>query len=559
VGRRVRHVVDHQRPDGWYAPYPIDAAARAYDPWAILLANKALVQYHEATSDARVLEAVSRSLKALHAGLGRTPLFNWGRFRWFEGLVPAFYMYERTREPWLLELAHTLRRQGVDYEALFATEDVTLATPRRGLWKWTKHVVNTAMATKAAALSWRLTGREGDRAFARRMIELLDRHHGQVTGMFSGDECLAGRNPLQGTELCAVVEFLYSLETLFSVFGDPWYAQRLERVAWNALPATFAPDMWSHQYDQQVNQVQCTVNPEHQWTTNGPESNLYGLEPNFGCCTANMHQGWPKLAAHLWMKTGDEGLASVAWAPCRVRFTSHGTPVEVRVETDYPFRETVEVVVRPERSASFPLLLRVPEWAEGATVAIAGAAPQPARPGTLHRVAREWSGETRLSLRLPMKAAITTRYNEAVAVERGPLVYSLRIGEEWTRVNVDKPHREPPHGDFEVRPTTPWNYGLVLDAKRPEGGIAFEERPVGERPFSPEGTGVVARARGRKIAAWKLQNGWAGEVSRADAEWARPHAAESVGPLEAVELLPYGCTNIRITEFPRLEDEPEPG
>jgi hypothetical protein len=391
------------------------------------------------------------------------------------------------------------------------------------------------------------------------MIELLDRHHGQVTGMFSGDECLAGRNPLQGTELCAVVEFLYSLETLFSVFGDPWYAQRLERVAWNALPATFAPDMWSHQYDQQVNQVQCTVNPEHQWTTNGPESNLYGLEPNFGCCTANMHQGWPKLAAHLWMKTGDEGLASVAWAPCRVRFTSHGTPVEVRVETDYPFRETVEVVVRPERSASFPLLLRVPEWAEGATVAIAGAAPQPARPGTLHRVAREWSGETRLRLRLPMKAAITTRYNEAVAVERGPLVYSLRIGEEWTRVNVDKPHREPPHGDFEVRPTTPWNYGLVLDAKRPEGGIAFEERPVGERPFSPEGTGVVARARGRKIAAWKLQNGWAGEVSRADAEWARPHAAESVGPLEAVELLPYGCTNIRITEFPRLEDEPEPG
>jgi DUF1680 family protein len=559
VGRRVRHVVDHQRADGWYAPYPIDAAARAYDPWAILLANKALVQYHEATGDARVLEAVSRSLKALHAGLGRTPLFNWGRFRWFEGLVPAFYMYERTREPWLLELAHTLRRQGVDYEALFATEDVTLATPRRGLWKWTKHVVNTAMATKAAALSWRLTGREGDRAFARRMIELLDRHHGQVTGMFSGDECLAGRNPLQGTELCAVVEFLYSLETLFSVFGDPWYAQRLERVAWNALPATFAPDMWSHQYDQQVNQVQCTVNPEHQWTTNGPESNLYGLEPNFGCCTANMHQGWPKLAAHLWMKTGDEGLASVAWAPCRVRFTSHGTPVEVRVETDYPFRETVEVVVRPERPASFPLLLRVPEWAEGATVAIAGAAPQPARPGTLHRVAREWSGETRLRLRLPMKAAITTRYNEAVAVERGPLVYSLRIGEEWTRVNVDKPHREPPHGDFEVRPTTPWNYGLVLDAKRPEGGIAFEERPVGERPFSPEGTGVVARARGRKIAAWKLQNGWAGEVSRADAEWARPHAAESVGPLEAVELLPYGCTNIRITEFPRLEDEPEPG
>ena len=95
--------------------------------------------------------------------------------------------------------------------------------------------------------------------------------------------------------------------TLFSVFGDPSFADRLERVAYNALPATFAPDMWSHQYDQQVNQVQCTVNPEHLFTTNGPESNLFGLEPNFGCCTANMHQGWPKLAAHLWMKTRGRG------------------------------------------------------------------------------------------------------------------------------------------------------------------------------------------------------------------------------------------------------------
>ncbi len=260
-----------------------------------------------------------RSLRALAAGLDRTPLYEWGRFRWYEGLVSAFYVYERTREPWLLDLARKLRAQGVDFEALYRTDDITVPTPRRGLWKWTKHVVNTAMATKAAALSWRLDQRPADRAFATRMLEILDRHHGQVTGVFSGDECLAGRSPLQGTELCSVVELLYSLEHLFSVFGDPSFGDRLERVAFNALPATFAPDMWSHQYDQQVNQAQCTVNPDHLFTTNGPDSNIYGLEPNFGCCTANMHQGWPKLVAHLWMKTKDEGLVAAAWAPSRRR------------------------------------------------------------------------------------------------------------------------------------------------------------------------------------------------------------------------------------------------
>jgi uncharacterized protein len=555
LASRVEHVVAHQRPDGWFAPYPRDAGAKPYDLWAILLVNKALVQYHEATGDARVLEAVRMSLRALNDGLGRTPLFDWGRFRWFEGLVPAFYVHERTGEPWLLELARTLRAQGVDYEALYRTEDVTLPTPRRGLWKWTKHVVNTAMATKAAALSWRVDGKASDREFARRMIAVLDRHHGQVTGMFSGDECLAGASPLQGTELCAVVEFLYSLETLFSVFGDPWFAERLERVAWNALPATIAPDMWSHQYDQQVNQVQCTVNPDHLWTTNGPESNIFGLEPNYGCCTSNMHQGWPKLAAHLWMRTKDEGVVAAAYAPCRVSFASRGVPVTLTVATDYPFRETVEITVEPRKPAAFPVVLRVPSWAEGATLRVGGGVEQPLRPGSLHRVALEWSGATRLALRLPMRPKLSRRYNEAVAIERGPLVYSLAIGEEWTRINADKPQRELPHGDFELRPTTPWNYGLVVDPAGPETSLAFEERPLGERPFAPEGAGVVARARGRRIAAWKLANGWAGEVSRADPEWARPHSPDSVGPVEEVRLVPYGCARLRITEFPLVPAE----
>lgn len=554
LARHVDHVVTHQRADGWYGPYPEDAVAKRYDMWAILLANKALVQYHEATGDARVLEAVTRSLRALLAGLDRTPLFDWGRFRWYEGLVSAYYVYERTREPWLLELARKLRAQGVDFEALYATADVTVPTPRRGLWKWTKHVVNTAMATKAAALSWRLDRREGDRAFARRMIEILDRHHGQVTGMFSGDECLAGRNPLQGTELCSVVEFMYSLEQLCSVFGEPFFADRLERVAYNALPATLSPDLWSHQYDQQVNQVQCTANPEHLFTTNGPDSNLFGLEPNFGCCTANMHQGWPKLAAHLWMKTPDEGLAAIAYAPSVARFASRGVPVTVSLETDYPFRETLGIRVVAEAAARFPLLLRVPAWAEGASLRLGSGGELPLRAGTLHRVEREWRGETTLALRFPMRARTIAGHDGAVAVERGPLVYALALGEEWTRVNADKPGRELPHGDFEVRPTTPWNYGLVIDPAKPEAALRFEERPVGARPFSPEGAGIEARATGRRLPKWKLAHGWAGEHSREDPAWAHAPAPDEAGAREEIRLVPYGCTNIRITEFPRLDD-----
>lgn len=549
LSRHVNYIIDHQRADGWYGPYPEDAVKKRYDPWAILLANKVLAQYHDATGDRRALGAVMKSLRALDAGLDRTPLFDWGRYRWFEGLVPIFHAYERTGEAWLLDLARKLRRQGVDYEALYATDDLRVPTPRRGLWKWTKHVVNAGMAPKAAALAWRLDRRASDRAWARGMIDFLDRHHGQVTGMFAGDESLSGRNPLQGTELCAVVEFMYSLEHLFAVFGDPFFADRLERVAFNALPATISPDGWTHQYDQQVNQVQCTINPDHNWATNGPEANLFGLEPNYGCCTSNLHQGWPKLAAHLFMKTPDEGIVVAVWAPARAEFLSRGTRVVVSLDTDYPFRERAVLTVRPDRAARFPVVLRVPAWAEGATVSVGGGPAREMGAGQLFRIDREWSGSTDLTVVFPMRAKMTTRHNGAVSVERGPLVYALEIGEAWTRVNAGKPHREPPHADYEIRPTTPWNYALVVE-RGSIAGLTFEERPVGERPFSPEGAGMAATARARRMPDWKIVRGWAGEISPPDAASADPSRAVTTEPEQTVTLVPYGCTNIRIAEFP---------
>ena len=140
------------------------------------------------------------------------------------------------------------------------------------------------------------------------------RYHGMA--IFTGDEC-SRRDPSQGPS-CAPSD-ICSLEWLLSVLGDPAFGDRLERITFNALPATFSPDMWSHQYDQQVNQIECSVRRRN-WNTNDDDSNIFGLEPNYGCCTANLSQGWPKFAAHLWM-AADDGLAAIAYAPSEVATT----------------------------------------------------------------------------------------------------------------------------------------------------------------------------------------------------------------------------------------------
>ncbi|MGV3616217.1 MAG: beta-L-arabinofuranosidase domain-containing protein [Fimbriimonas sp.] len=533
--RRVAQILASQREDGWYAPHPEGDDAR-YDIWSFFLVNKVLVQYHEATGDAKVLDAVTRSLRAIHASLDAKPLFDWAMYRWYEGLIAVFYLYERAPEPWLLELGHKLHAQGFDYRAFFASEEIAMPTPRRGRWRFDRHVVNVAMSIKAYALLSRLTDDGRDRDEASIMLAVLDRYHGQITGMFTGDECVAGKNPLQGTELCAVVEALYSLGQVMAVTGDTAIADRWERIAYNALPATFSPDMWTHQYVQQVNQVQCTVNEEYLWSTNGADSNVYGLEPHFGCCTSNMHQGWPKFTANLWMRTGD-GIVALGFAPNEVRFDVNGANVAIETTTDYPFREDVRMKVTVDRPTRFLLRLRIPAWAAGATINVAGTESQ-GHAGGFFTVDREWNGIVEITLRFPMAVKTTRRYAESICIERGPLVYSLKIDEEWTRINEDKPGRELPHGDFEVRPTSPWNYGLPADAE-----VTFEERPIGDHPFSPDGVGVVARTQARRIPQWGLAHGWAAEFAPS------PKSSE---PLEEVTLIPYGCSNLRVTEFPAL-------
>src|SRR5262249_8290573 len=112
----------------------------------------------------------------------------------------------------------------------------------------------------------------------------------------------------------------------------------------------------------------CSRRGEHVYTSNNADANLYGLEPNFGCCTANFHQGWPKFASHLWMKTPDDGLAVVAYAPCVVEAKVQGKPVKLVGETGYRFRDWVTIKITVPEPMRFPLQLRPPAWIEGLTV-----------------------------------------------------------------------------------------------------------------------------------------------------------------------------------------------
>ena len=148
----------------------------------------------------------------------------------------------------------------------------------------------------------RITG-EDPEAFAQKAYAWLYENHGMACGHFTGDENLSTTSPIQGSELCSVNEAMFSFENLFQISGNPYWLDLVEKEAFNALPATVSPDMWTHQYVQMTNQVECARTPHRVFRTNNEEAHIFGLEPHYGCCTANMGQGFPKFALSSLYKT----------------------------------------------------------------------------------------------------------------------------------------------------------------------------------------------------------------------------------------------------------------
>ena len=522
--RYIDAIISFQNDDGWICPCKNHERAE-YDTWAVLLILKVLVLYADCSGDSRILHVVEKCLDNLDEHLNTSTLRNWGAARWFEGLIPIIWLYEKNHDEKLLALAKKLRIQGFNWKEIFKSGFLDTCT--KG-WEYYSHIVNICMMLKSEALYSLFSDVSADE-FADYAVDYLDKYHGTAAGHFSGDENLSGLSPIQGTELCGVVEAMYSYEWLFAVTGSAKWLDRLEKLAYNALPAAISPDMWSHQYVQMTNQVASFPMSKQPFRTNNNEAHLFGLEPNFGCCTANFGQGWPKFALSAFMRS-ENGIIACSVAPVELTSEINGACVKCEIITEYPFRESVVYKITVDKPAEFEFSLRIPRAAAAARVN-----GETITPGGIYTVNKIWNGTETINVSYRFETKVVDRPNNMVCVWRGPLLFSVAIGEKWEKSEYvrDGVERKYPYCDYHIFPTTKWNYMLA------DNSFEIKENCF-TVPFSNEYPPIEMTAKMFEVD-WSVNCGHCDEA---------PENLKPQSSVSTVRMIPYGCTNLRMTEIP---------
>jgi len=547
--------------DGWFGPADLKAhrfenGRVLSDLWGHMVMCEALWSWWEYSGDARImtlLEDFYRYCATIPSerfismeGEGSWPR-DWNWHFWVqEGRagdpVPMlFRLYERTPDRTFITLADRLMAKCAPPQPMFLDQ----------------HTVNFAQRISYWTVYARRTHTASDRMSADYWYDLHMQMWGQMPrGAFAADENIRMNrtDPRQGTESCTWGEFVRSFNLLGETTGEPKWADRIEDVVFNHAPCAYTPDWKELHYITAPNQVNLDATSDHDYCNRAPQAAYSSVI--YRCCRHNAALTFPVFTENLVKRASDGALVFWNYAPhagqARVGGTRQDAASTVRwtLETRYPFRETATLTAEAEKP--FVARFRVPGWAKAFAV---GDNSAPAGAKWLEVSVPAGTSTHAIAMRAECAFTVWPR-SGGVTVDRGPLSYSLAIGEQYRRIRrpdvqggaVDWAENDPRRmnlpQDFmtEVLPTTPWNYGLDVSAP-----LAFRENAWSDDCFVATNAVCEITATGRRLASWTLQDSQPAALQRSP--------AYTSAPLQKLRFVPLGCQRLRLSVLPQVTDD----
>lgn len=581
----IEWTLANQAESGYLGPIPFETEPEPErgiqkgpreDWWPKMVMLKVLQQYYQATGDERVITALTKYFKYQLKMLPERSLDHlslWANRRAGDNLMVVYWLYNITGDAFLLELGDLIQEQTFPWQKIYTNAENPFQFDDTWFYNKLKrypfdstemavltiskipglHTVNVAQGLKQPLVYYQKSKDSQALPAVKKALGDLKQYHGQPTGMYGGDEPLHGNNPVQGIELCSIAEEMFSLETNLKITGDMEFADLLERITYNALPTQASDDYRTRQYFQAANQVELTDQLETSFEKTNHEGTdfVFGVLSGYPCCTTNMHQSWPKFVQNLFYATPDRGVAALLYAPSKVQMTvADGVTLKIVETTGFPFRESVDFALELTKEAEFPFHLRIPAWAKDPKITINGQAVDFVATNQVAVLNRTWKNGDKVTLTLPMDLKTSTWYKGMVAIERGPLVFSLKVESE----NRPKDRKDRFRAFWEVFPKSDWNYALEESflGNLSENVALIEREWNGDYPWNLENAPIELRLNGVHLPEWRTVKS-APELSENIPQVISP--AELERRKREITLVPYGCTTLRITEFPVVRVE----
>lgn len=555
--RWVDEMMKNLEEDGYLGSYKkTDDRMDDYNAWGVANCGmKALIAYWEATGRQDVFDAVYGCMLWFcknWAGNKKT------RYAGITSLETMSRMYELTGDQRLLDYCN-------EYIEFLDRNDLYDISRRAYLSPTLTYSVehSAGYATKL----WAYTGAYkagGDRlnlkAAENGVRKMEDKALQKNGGIPNSAEYIAPRSGSVETEYCAYSFWEAAMLHLMEATGKVHYADLMEQVALNGAQGARKKDEKAIPYMSSPNQLLATSN-SHYFC-----SQLYAPCYPTACCPVVSVWVMPNYLRSMAME-GADGLYLTTYGPATIRWND----LTVKEETMYPFRDTV--TFRIEGAAHAKLHFRIPGWCKNARLAVNGKPVAAAVEEGYLVLERDWTSGDEIVLTLPMEVRISQVDDRdagrrfPLAIEYGPLLFSYHVPEEWI-VTKGKPYTPVPEGWewWAIKAVKPWDdRGDTYEQNGLRGHVApwYFAADSGMRPedvtveLCDEGGYVWEDPKIKlRIPVYRALHAYA------------PYASKTMEPFEApltvygdpyeLELVPYGCTNLRITYIPRAKLPAEP-
>ncbi|MFA6562620.1 MAG: beta-L-arabinofuranosidase domain-containing protein [Verrucomicrobiia bacterium] len=517
----------------------MDKANGQFNNWAHSHMGRALVAYYQATGERRILDALVKAYRDYPL-----PEFS-----------PVFYPVNGMVN--LDAMLDTYMMSGDEKVLANALASIRRPSFQKIVSQWNNgdlvhgHTVIFYENIRVPALMYPWTGDRKLLDATLATIRWSDERHGLPIGLVSGEEYLAGIGSTRNVETCNVAAGPWTFGSLLRITGERGWADRMERVFFNAGPAPIARDFQTMSYYQSPNRLSLSLPCDRP----GCPGNALGDSYRFTdighpvlCCVGNSSRIVPNYIMGMWMATADRGVAATLYGPCRLRAqVADGAPVEIESETTYPFEEEIRLTIRPAAKADFPLYLRIPAWCQQPSLKLNGQTVALRKDNKgFAKLQRRWTSGDRVTLRLPMRVEIVKGHetpfpqdkyftkrslskltevnNPFASVTYGPLLFALPIADE----TPDQPIKD-----------AVCNYALDVSATPRNVQVLRQPLPA--------------------HWSWQLNAPLKLQLATRQFDWQPtelqplPAAPVKDGKPATITLVPYGCTKFRVSMFPLAE------